>query len=169
MPGPMFSAWKPSSTHICSMVVFSTNTSPYRCRKRKQAYDYLYAVQQSMIGLPAQERLLLDQPVLLTKQSLILGESLSQPAFRAPMSYQLAFVTRDRAALATVKNNMRTRIRTGRRIFNGHLSCFPVSRLRLLDTRTLRPKEPSHIDPNQLCTIPDNDFAIWRNGQVSPL
>ena len=104
--------------------------------QRKQAYDYLYAVQQSMIGLPAQERLLLDQPVLLTKQSLILGESLSQPAFRAPMSYQLAFITRDRAALATVKNNMRKRIRAGRRIFNGDLSCFPVSRLRFLDTRT---------------------------------
>jgi len=54
----------------------------------------LCSEQQSMIGLPAQERLLLDQPVLLTKQSLILGESLSQPAFRAPMSYQLAATVR---------------------------------------------------------------------------
>ena len=79
--------------------------------QRKQAYDHLQAVQQPMIGLLAQNRLLLDQLVFLTKQRLFLGESLSQPDFRAPTSYQLAFVACDRAALAAFKNDIRRRIR----------------------------------------------------------
>jgi hypothetical protein len=33
MSDPMSTSWKPSSTHICSMVVFSTNTSPYTRRR----------------------------------------------------------------------------------------------------------------------------------------
>ena len=60
--------------------------------QRQQAHDHLQAVQQAMIGLLAQERLVLDQIVLLTKQSVFPDESLSQPGFRALMSYQLAFV-----------------------------------------------------------------------------
>ena len=47
----------------------------------KQAYDHLQAVQKSMIGLFAQNLLLLDQLVLLTKQSLFSSESLPQPDF----------------------------------------------------------------------------------------
>ena len=53
-----------------------------------------------MIGFLPQDRLLSDHFVLLTKQSLFPGESLSQPDFRAPMSYQFAFVARGRAAFA---------------------------------------------------------------------
>ena len=33
MSDPTSSAWKPSSAHICSMVVFSANTSPYTRRR----------------------------------------------------------------------------------------------------------------------------------------
>ena len=48
----------------------------------------------------AQNVLLLNQIVHLTKQSLSSGERLSQPDFRPP---QLAFVARDRAALRAFK------------------------------------------------------------------
>jgi hypothetical protein len=71
--------------------------------QRKQAYDHLHAIQQPMIGLLAQNCLVLDQLVLLTKQSLFSGESLSKPTFRAPMSSQLLFVACDRAALRASK------------------------------------------------------------------
>ena len=42
------------------------------------------------------------------------------------------------------------------------LSSFPVSRRHRLDTRTkinLRHQQPSYIDANQSCPIPDSDFA----------
>jgi hypothetical protein len=45
-----------------------------------------------MIGLLAQNRMLLDQFILLTKQSIFSGESLPQSDFRVPMPCQLAFV-----------------------------------------------------------------------------
>ena len=48
----------------------------------------------------AQNIVLLNQLVHLTKQSLFSGERLSQPDFHAP---QLAFVARDRAALRAFK------------------------------------------------------------------
>jgi hypothetical protein len=47
--------------------------------QRKQAYDQLQAVHHPVIGLLAQELLLLDQFVFMTKQRLILSESLPQP------------------------------------------------------------------------------------------
>src|SRR5271166_4846579 len=73
----------------------------------KKADDHLQAVQKSMIGLVPQNLLLLDQLVLLTKQSLFSGESLSQPDFRAPMFCKLVFVARDRAALRALKYGVR--------------------------------------------------------------
>src|SRR5580700_9537451 len=87
--------------------------------QRQQAYDHLQTVQQPMIGLLPQHRLLLDQRVLLTKQSLFPGESLAKPAFGAPVSYQFAFVARDRATLAVFKNGIRG-IRPFPRLFDGH-------------------------------------------------
>src|SRR5271154_670314 len=87
--------------------------------QRQQAYDHLQTVQQPMIGFLPQHRLLLDQRVLLTKQSLFPGESLAKPAFRAPVPYQLAFVARDRAALAAFKNDI-WRVYPLRRLFDGH-------------------------------------------------
>jgi hypothetical protein len=74
--------------------------------QRKQADHHLQAVHHPMIRLLAQDRLLLDQPILFAKQSLAPGESLSQPKLRVPMSYQLAFVARDRLALVAAKNSM---------------------------------------------------------------
>jgi len=67
--------------------------------QRKQACDHLQAVQQPMIRLLAQNRLLSDQFVLFAKQRVFSGKSLAQADFRAPMPCQLAFVARDRAAL----------------------------------------------------------------------
>jgi hypothetical protein len=52
-----------------------------------------------MIGLLAQECLVLDQLVLLMKQSLFAGESLSQLDFRAPTPGQLTFAAFDCAML----------------------------------------------------------------------
>ena len=87
-----------------------SNLSILRCPglQRKQAYDHLYAIQQPMIGLVAQNRLLLDQLVPVTKESLLPGESLPQTDFRAPMSCQLAFVARNCAAPETFKDDIRT-------------------------------------------------------------
>ena len=58
-----------------------------------------------MIELLAQDRLVLDELILLTKQSFILGECLSQPHFSAPMPDQLPFVARNRATLTTFDDN----------------------------------------------------------------
>jgi hypothetical protein len=52
-----------------------------------------------MIGLLAQNSVSLDQFVLLLKQSLFSGESLSQLDFRAPTSVQLTFAAFNCAAL----------------------------------------------------------------------
>ena len=41
--------------------------------QRQQAHDHLQAVQQPVIGLLAQERLMFDQLVLLAKQNFIVG------------------------------------------------------------------------------------------------
>jgi hypothetical protein len=79
-----------------------------------------------MIGLLPQHRLLLDQRVLLTKQSLFPGESLAKPAFRAPVSNQLAFVARDCAAFAIFKNDVQGTFPL-RRLFDGHFVASFVS------------------------------------------
>src|SRR5580704_4370198 len=136
--------------------------------QRQQAYDHLQAVQQPMIGLLPQHRLLLDQRVLLTKQSLFPGESLAKPAFRAPVPYQLAFVARDRAALAAFENDILV-IRSFPRLFDAH---FVASLWVQVVPWTPGQKSifgrgwPSHIDPNQTCPIPDSlplrSFAIPR-------
>jgi hypothetical protein len=76
--------------------------------QRKQARDHLQAIQQPMIRLLAQNRLLSDQFVLLAKQGIFSGKSLAQPDFRAPMPCQLAFVARDRAALGVFEYRDRT-------------------------------------------------------------
>ena len=94
--------------------------------QRKQAYDHLQAVQKPMIGLLAQDLLLSDQLVLLTKQSLFSGKSLPQPDFREPMSCQLAFVARDRAALRAFKNGARSGDVAGR-MFDGHVARLPAA------------------------------------------
>ena len=88
--------------------------------QRQQADDHLQAVQQPMVGLLPQHRLLFDQLVLLTKQGFFPGESLAKPAFRAPVFHQLAFVARDRATLAVFKNAIQGTFPL-RRLFDGHL------------------------------------------------
>jgi hypothetical protein len=67
--------------------------------ERKQTRDHLQAVQQPMIGFLAQDLVLLDQFVFLTKQIIFSGESRSQPDFYAPVLCQLPFVACDGAAL----------------------------------------------------------------------
>ena len=61
--------------------------------QRKQAYDHLQVVQQSMIGLAAQKLLILNQLVFLTKQALIKSDGLSQLEFGASIFFQFAFIT----------------------------------------------------------------------------
>jgi hypothetical protein len=78
-----------------------------------------------MTGLRARDFLLLNQLVLLTKQSLFSGESLSQPDFRAPMFRQLAFVARNRAALRAFGHGARRWARAVREMFNGHVASLP--------------------------------------------
>jgi hypothetical protein len=87
--------------------------------ERKQAYDHLQAVQQPMIRFLPQNLLLLDQLVLLAKQSFFPGEGFAKSAFRAHVSYQLAPVARDRAALAGFKSDMEGTFPL-RRLFDGH-------------------------------------------------
>jgi hypothetical protein len=94
--------------------------------QRKQAHDHLHAVQKPVIGLLAQDLLMLDELVLLTQQSLVPGESLPQPELRAPIFCELEFLARDRAALRASKYRLRKRVRALRRLFNAHffeLSC----------------------------------------------
>jgi hypothetical protein len=67
----------------------------------------LHAVQEPVVGFLAQNLLLLDKRVLLSKESLISGERPTQRAFHVPMSCQLTFVARDRAALVIFKNGIR--------------------------------------------------------------
>ncbi len=118
-----------------------------------------------MIGFLAKDRLLLDQPVLLPKQSLIPGESPSQSDFRSPASYQLALITCDRAVFATFNNDIWRRIPPVRKLLNGHFlpSLFPYPGS-YQDTRTdwnkLPSKQPIHIDTDQLCPIPDIDLVL---------
>lgn len=118
-----------------------------------------------MIGFLAKDRLLLDQPVLLPKQSLIPGESPSQSDFRSPASYQLALITCDRAVFATFNNDIWRRIPPVRKLLNGHFlpSLFPYPGS-YQDTRTdwnkLPSKQPIHIDTDQLCPITDIDLVL---------
>src|SRR5580658_1573366 len=53
------------------------------------------------------------------RQSRFAGESLAKPAFRAPVSCQLAFAARDRATLAVFKNDIEGTFPL-RRLFDGH-------------------------------------------------
>ena len=140
----------------------------FRCPalQRQQAYDHLQAVQQPMIGLLAQHRLLLDQLVLLTKQSLFPGESLVAARFRAPVSYQLAFVARDRAALAIFKNDIQGNPPLTANVRWSFCRSFPCPDFVAWTPRTkinLRPRQASHIDRNQSCPIPDIDFYLGRS------
>jgi hypothetical protein len=103
-------------------------------------------------------RQLVDQLVPFMKQSLYSGESLLQPDSR-----QLAFTPRDRAAVRAFKYDVWRRVRTVRRMFNGHASALrPVVRIRCLgseDGRSLPRRQPRRIDPDQMCPIPDIELA----------
>ncbi len=100
-----------------------------------------------MIGLPAQELLILDQLVLLTRQALILSYYFSQPDFGAPMICQLTLVARERASLA-FKYRVRSCADAIRRMFFNHVASLPR------DVRQkLHQKQASQFDPNQLCRI----------------
>src|SRR5690242_4479988 len=70
-----------------------------------------------MIGLLAQQSLMLDQIVLLTKQSLFSGESLSQLDFRVPVADQLAFADFDCAMFLAINYNDRRGVRALRQMF----------------------------------------------------
>jgi hypothetical protein len=91
--------------------------------QRKQAYDHLQAVQQPMIGLPAQNFPLLDQLVFLAKQSLFSYERPSQADFRAPEFCKLAFVVRHRAA----PNGARMCVRAERQLIRSHVVSLPCA------------------------------------------
>jgi hypothetical protein len=67
--------------------------------QRQQAYDHLQVVQESMIGLAAQEGLILNCLIFLTKQALIKSDDLSQLEFGPPISFQFAFIACCRAVL----------------------------------------------------------------------
>jgi hypothetical protein len=68
-------------------------------QRRQQAYDHLQVVQESMVGLAARERLILNRLIFLTKQVLIKSDDLSQLEFGPPMSFQFAFIACCRAVL----------------------------------------------------------------------
>src|SRR5581483_5766850 len=73
-----------------------------RCRlalQRQQTYNHLLIIQESMIGLAAQERLGLDCVVLLTKQAFMKSDNLSQLEFSLTISFEFALVACDRAML----------------------------------------------------------------------
>ena len=52
-----------------------------------------------MVGLAAQERLILKRLIFLTKQVLIKSDELSQLEFGPPMSFQFAFIACCRVVL----------------------------------------------------------------------
>ncbi|MGP0090303.1 MAG: hypothetical protein ACLPKB_10170 [Xanthobacteraceae bacterium] len=94
--------------------------------QRKQAYDHLQAVQQSVIGLLARNLLLPNQRILLTKQSLVPSKSLAQPDFGQPSCCQLAFVARVGTPFRAFKYGIRRKFRA-RQLFNGHVvSLYPA-------------------------------------------
>ena len=78
-----------------------------------------------MIGLLAQERLILNQLVLLMKQGVVPGERVSQPRFRPPKGCEPALIARDRAAFWAFKCSDRRRVRAVRQMFNGHAVNLP--------------------------------------------
>jgi hypothetical protein len=78
-----------------------------------------------MIGLLAQNFLLSDQLVFLTKQNLFACKSRPQQAFREPMFCQLALVACHRAALRDFKHAARRWGRVERRMFRGHVVSLP--------------------------------------------
>jgi hypothetical protein len=75
-----------------------------------------------MIGFLTQEGLILDQLDLLTKQSIVSGERLSQSDFRPPKCCQPALIARDRAALWAFKCDDRRRVRAVRQMFMCHVA-----------------------------------------------
>jgi hypothetical protein len=77
----------------------------------QQADDHLQAVQQPVIGLLAQEVLLLDHLVLLTNPLVVAGKGLPQQELSALVLGQLALVARGRAVLRGVEHDGRRRIR----------------------------------------------------------
>ena len=126
-----------------------------------------------MIGLLAQERLILKQLVFLTEQSFVLGERLSQPDFRQPLCRQPALTARDRAALRAFKCDDRRRVRAMRQMFNGHVVTLPWCLEFVLLTPANWPRQPQRLslrtlplscnDPDQLCPIPDIHPAQTAN------
>jgi hypothetical protein len=73
-----------------------------------------------MMALLVQNLLVADQLILLTKQSLVPNESLSQPDFRVSMLCQLEFVARNRAPLRALESGGHRDLRVERDVFAGH-------------------------------------------------
>ena len=106
--------------------------------QRQQGDDHLQVVQQPVMALLGQHLLLADRVVLLAKQRLVAGESLSQLAFRGFVLRQLAFVARDRAPLRAFEAEQRGDARAERDVSEGHGALtFPAFGLDLCRLRAV--------------------------------
>jgi hypothetical protein len=72
------------------------------------------------MALIVQDLLLAHRLIPLNKQSLVLGEGLSQPHFRGSMGCQFALVARNRAPLGAIECEEHGKVGAELDVFAGH-------------------------------------------------